>query len=686
MLKRFIQIIILSGLSFAVCFGISNIKAVQSLEQWTFDLRQIAFAPPTKVSKDIVMVWLDENTMKTLPYRSPVPRDFLAKLNDQLVGAQPKLIAYDIFLKDPSFADADQMLAKSLKQGPTYGVVPMRIGGCHPEGGTNEESQENCVDPPLPMFHNSLKGIGLADLPFNAFDSVVRETKFEFKTNLGQTPTLATLLYEKSTTQSASQLIEDKENWLTPFLGNTNKTYIRFAGPPSKIGSPENTFKVFPAILAAKGLLPKAWLKDKIILVGAAYEDLEDAFLTPYYAKFTNFARMNGVEIHANILSSLLTKQFYFNLKVWQIWLSIATLIVIIIFFTTSLPLLKSGVIFLAVCAGWLSLAVFSFNSLAVIIPIILPIAAVLISYGLAIAWRALTEGRQKRWLKGVFAQYVPPTVVEQMTKNPNLVRLGGDKRIVTSLFSDIASFTSISERMDPPTLVNFLNEYLSLMNEILFKYKGTIDKYEGDAIIAFFNAPLDVENHELKAVNTALEIQKASIEITNKWQETLGFPIITRVGLNTGPAVVGNMGSQERFDYTAIGDTINLASRLEGTNKFYSTSVMASEMTVAGLDQTIITRPIDKVRVKGKSQPILLYEIMGKNTWEKGEHLTELSTAFTQAFTKFEKREFAESKQIIEDLLAKHKDDGPGKELLKRIIETEKNPAWDLITNLDRK
>ncbi|MFH1874614.1 MAG: adenylate/guanylate cyclase domain-containing protein [Pseudomonadota bacterium] len=710
MLKRFIYIIILCLFALIIALGLSKIKAFESFEQWTFDLRQIAFAPATEISEDIVMVWLDENTMQTLPYRSPVPRDFLAQLNNHLIEAKPKLIAYDIFLKDPSFAQADQMLAASLKQWPTYAVVPMRIGGCGspppniPLEGANsapplrggdkgEGDQNNCVDLPFPLFHNSLKGIGLADLPFNAFDSVVRQTQFEFKTDLGQTPTLAALLYEKVSGQTASQLIQEKKLWpgfgpfsLTPFLADSNKTYIRFAGPPSTMGGSENKFKVFPAILAAKGLIPKAWLKDKIVLVGAAYADLEDAFLTPYFAKFTYFARMNGVEIHANILSSLLTKQFYFTLTLCQLWLSIALLIFIITTFTTTLPLLKSGLIFLGLVFGWLFLAMFSFKSSGIILPVVLPLAAALVSYGLAIAWRALTEGRQRRWLKGVFAQYVPPTVVEQMTKNPSLVRLGGDKRQVTSLFSDIASFTSISEKMDPPTLVKFLNEYLSLMNEILFRYEGTIDKYEGDAIIAFFNAPLEVANHELKAVNTALEIQAASLEITKKWQQTLGFPIITRIGLNTGPAVVGNMGSQDRFDYTAIGDTINLASRLEGTNKFYGTKIMASEMTVAKLDHSIISRPIDRVRVKGKSQPILLHEIMGKKISEDADQLLKLSLAFTQAFIKFEERQFAESKKILAELQTKHKDDGPTKELLGRITKAEQDPAWNLVTNLEAK
>lgn len=680
------QIIFLVIFSFIIFWGFSHTQAFESIENWTFDLRQISFSPKTNVSEDIVMVWLDEQTMKNLPFRSPVPREFLAKLNNQILEAKPKLVAYDIFLKDPSFEAADLSLAESLKKGNSYAVMPMRIGDCHKEN----KNLDGCVDLPLPLFLNSLKGVGLADLPFNPFDSVVRSTRLEFKTDLGETPSLAALIYTKSSGQKAYDLVNDEKLWphlgkfsLTPFTKPNGEIFIRFAGPPSTIGGKDNTFKVFPAHLVAKGLIPTVWLKDKIILVGAAYQDLEDAYLTPYYAKFTNYARMNGVEIHANILSSLLTKQFYYTFEPWQFWTLIGLAIIISLIFAALCPPTKSSITLGASIITYLFLVLLTFRNWGIVLPVLAPISAGVISYGVGISWRALTEGRQRRWIKGVFTHYVPPAVVDQLIQDPGLLKLGGEEKRITSFFSDIASFTTFSERMDPPTLVKFLNEYLSLMNAILFRYGGTIDKYEGDAIVAFFNAPLDVANHAKAASLSALEVQIAGQEITKKWEATLGRSVVTRVGINTGPAVVGNIGSETRFDYTAIGDTVNLASRLEGTNKFYGTKVMASEETIKGIDDSIIVRPIDRVRVKGKEEAILLYEVMGRKIYEEPRSIITLSQLFRDAFDKFEARALDETHRLLQEILNNYPDDGPSKELLNKYRKAKEDPSWDLITDL---
>lgn len=673
--------------SLGIFLFVSRIKAFDSIEEWSFDLRQIAFSPKTEASQDIVMIWLDEQTMKALPFRSPVPRDFLADLNDKLAAASPKLIAYDIFLKDPSFPRADQALAESLKNMNAYAVMPMRIGECE------KPSVDGCVDLPLPLFADSLKGTGLADLPFNPFDSVVRKARFSFDTDLGPAPSFASLIFEKAEGKKTNDVINDKDTWphigpfsLTPFIKKDKEIFIRFAGAPGTIGGKENVFKVFPAHIAAKGLIPQAWLKDKIILVGAAYEDLQDSYLTPYYAKFTNYARMNGVEIHANILSSLLTKQFYYMFERWQYWTLIAIALMFSLMFAAFCPPLKSGITLTASIIVYLFAVIAAFRSRGFILPMLAPVSAGVISYGVGIAWRALTEGRQRRWIKGVFAQYVPATVVDQLIKNPKLVSLGGEERKVTSLFSDIASFTSISEKMNPVTLVSFLNDYLTMMNDILFRYGGTIDKYEGDAIVAFFNAPLDVKNHENAAALTAIEIQIATEKLSKKWESRFGRRLVTRVGINTGKAVVGNIGSHTRFDYTAIGDTINLASRLEGANKFYGTRVMASETTVNGCDSSIIRRPVDRVRVKGKAEPILIYEIMGKMAGSHPDALVKLSQLFTDAFDRFEKRDLDGAMQILQEILKTNPEDGPSKELLNRIKAARENSSWDLVTDLESK
>ncbi|MFH1654243.1 MAG: adenylate/guanylate cyclase domain-containing protein [Pseudomonadota bacterium] len=685
--KRFFKLLLLIVIVLMITFGLSFFKSVNDLENYTYDLRQISFAPETKISPDIVMVWLDEATMSKLPYRTPIPRDFLATLHEKIWSASPKLIAYDIFFKDSSFSKDDEMLAQAFAGTNVYSVVPVRREGCEifDKFGTTErkemkEDLYGCVDTPLPLFMNVLKGIGLADLPFNAFDQVVRKATFEFNTDRGRTLSLAALLFESLTNKKVNDVVPVRA------FDKHHRVFIRFAGPPTVVGEKGSPFKVFSAALVAKGLIPQGWLKDKIVLVGASYSDLKDAFLTPYYSSTHKFAKMNGVEIHANILNDLLNGQFYDLISPVIEYAFIILIVILLGVASLFISPWKTTFTTLFVAIGIFAIAIFAINKFAIITPVITPVIAAMLAAGLGMVLRALTEGREKRFIKGVFSRYVPPAVVDRMVGNPALLTLGGEQRMVSSLFSDIASFTSISEKFEPKILVQFLNEYLGLMNEVLFKYGATLDKYEGDAIIAFFNAPLDLEHHEKKSTMCALEMQKASLKISEIWKERAGREIRTRIGVNTGPAVVGNMGSQGRFDYTAIGDTINLASRLEGINKFYSTYLMISEVTAKALDDSIVVRPVDRVRVKGKKEPILIFEALGEANEIPSEIKDALLPNYMKAFEGFEKRKFRETIDILVDLIKKFPDDGPSLSLIERCKRGLEAPDMELVTNMESK
>ncbi len=659
----------------ALTLGLSQLKAMQDLEATTFDVRMLAFPPETRASDAIVMIWLDEATMAALPYRTPIPRNFLAQLHERIMAAKPKLVGYDIFFKGASFPKDDQMLVAALSGTPAYGVFPRRADGS--------------ADAPDPLFLEALAGTGLADLPFDPFDSTVRRAQVRIETEQGTFPSFAAELYHAATGMSALATISEEALRphlgplaLTPFVAPNEQILIRFAGPPGVVGGADNAYKIYSAALVHRGLIPTAWLEDKIVLVGASYTDLKDAFLTPYYSPSTDYARMNGVEIHANILSSLLTQQFFFAPTRLQVWICIALGIVVMAFIAARLsPWGTSGCALLFGCAiAGSAIAAFRFG---IVLPIIAPMTGLASAFGSGLGLRALTEGKQKRFIKGVFARYVPPTIVDRMTAHPELVKLGGEKRRVTSLFSDIASFTTISERLDPETLVAFLNDYLGCMNEALLAQGATIDKYEGDAIIAFFNAPLDVADHERCAVHAAIAMQRIETEVTERWQERCGRAIVTRIGINTGSAVVGNMGSEGRFDYTAIGDTINLASRLEGANKFYDTTLMASEATMQALGDEVISRPLDCIRVKGKREPIRIFEIMGLRSDMDPERERGFITPYHEAFADFTARKFDDAHRIIAELLNRFPNDGPSRSLLARIERARTEPNWDLVTDL---
>ena len=221
------------------------------------------------------------------------------------------------------------------------------------------------------------------------------------------------------------------------------------------------------------------------------------------------------------------------------------------------------------------------------------------------------TEGKQKRFLKGAFRQYLSPTVIEQIIAHPERLKLGGELRELSIFFSDLQGFTTISEKLKPEDLTSLLNEYLSAMTDIIQEEGGTIDKYEGDAIIAFWNAPLAVPDHAVRTVRAALRCQEKLAEMRPSLKERYGEDLMMRIGMNSGKAVVGNMGSRTRFDYTMLGDAVNLAARLEGTNKQFRTYTMISATTRELMGDAFPVRELSRIAVVGRKEPVVVFEPM---------------------------------------------------------------------------
>jgi len=227
----------------------------------------------------------------------------------------------------------------------------------------------------------------------------------------------------------------------------------------------------------------------------------------------------------------------------------------------------------------------------------------------LALVFNYATEGRQKRFIKSAFRQYLSPAVIDQLIQQPDRLQLGGERRVLSIFFSDLANFTTLSESLDPEALTQLLNDYLSAMTDIIHDEGGTVDKYEGDAIIAFWNAPLTVEGHALRAVRAALRCQESLARLRPGFRERTGHDMYMRIGLNTGPAVVGNLGSHQRFDYSMLGDSVNLAARLEGANKQFGTHTMVSKATFDRVSDRIAGRELGRIAVVGRREPVTVYE-----------------------------------------------------------------------------
>ncbi len=255
------------------------------------------------------------------------------------------------------------------------------------------------------------------------------------------------------------------------------------------------------------------------------------------------------------------------------------------------------------------------------------------------------TEGRQKRFIKSAFKHYLSHTVIEQLIQHPERLKLGGERRCLSIFFSDLQGFTRISESLEPEELTALLNDYLTAMTDIIQEEAGTVDKYEGDAIIAFWNAPLEQPDHAVRAVRAALRCQEKLAKLRPRFHEQFGKNLFMRIGIHTGPVVVGNMGSHSRFDYTIIGDAANLASRLEGINKHFGTYTMISDTTLDLIGKAFATREIARVEVVGRKKPVRVFEPM---YWEDFKTRKTYLSVFSQALEAYYKGQFHEALELF--------------------------------------
>lgn len=407
--------------------------------------------------------------------------------------------------------------------------------------------------------------------------------------------------------------------------------------------------------------------KNKIVLIGPTAIDLQDYYLSPV----SQGVKMAGVEIHANAIQTVIQRAFLREAPRAWMWIMLIFLIALNLFLCSWIRVRYAMLLKITESAGIL-LAALVVYELGLLLNVVYPLLAVWLSFVGAFLLRFIVEQKERRFIQNAFGHYVNKSVVDQILKNPKLLELGGAKRAVTSFFSDIAGFTSVSEKMEPQELVKFLNEYLQEMSEIVLAHQGTVDKYEGDAIVAFFGAPVAMHDHARAACLTALEHQAKLRELRKKWRGEGRAELHVRIGLNTGEAVVGNMGSRDRFDYTAMGDNINLASRLEGINKQYGTKILISESTYQAVQNDLVCREIDLIRVKGKEKPVRIYELVG----EKGKMKTDFS-AFAAALGSYRQGKFEEARQAF----AKLADDPVAQVFLARCNDFLKNrPSanWD--------
>jgi adenylate cyclase len=420
------------------------------------------------------------------------------------------------------------------------------------------------------------------------------------------------------------------------------------------------------------------FFKDALVLVGITAQALYDIRPRP----FDSMAA--GVENHASILDNLLNDDFLVRpTSDLVLWLILAILGLGLGYGWVVAKLdAKWGTVFALSTVGGLLYfdQVYLFNNRGIVFSGHLQALQLLLQYLSITALKYMNEENEKRFIRSAFDKYVSPAIIDTMLKDPRKLKLGGDKKELTVLFSDIRSFTELSERMDVKALTHFLNQYLGTMTDILQKNNGTLDKYIGDAVMGFWGAPIDLPNHASLAVRTAVDMITKLEELNVEFQKEYGLTIDIGIGINSGPVSVGNFGSNKVFEYTVIGDNVNLASRLEGVNKYYGTRIIISETTHDLLKpEEFLCREVDTVKVKGKQKPVKIYEVF-PDTQAYAPLKTVLKT-FNEGLMHYYARQFEKALSFFQTVLQTKDGDRPTLELIERcrhyIVEPpEKN--WD--------
>jgi len=598
-----------------------------------------------QASADIAIVYIDDFSLSEegLGRWQDWSREYYATVINNLSSAGAKVIGIDMLFDSKSQGISETALGTTLTSNSTaQGLADdlvTYLGENHPD----DIALANAIE--------SAGNVFLVKLPTKESISIISDSAKDAGYTNAALPQSETI-YAVTGLDSFAKKIADYFAGTTLPIETTeeNQMYINYTGGTG-------TYDYFSFYDIYSNNFDKNAVKDKIVLIGGGSISLQDHYMVPL-----GDLSMYGVEIQANAIQTILDQSFLKNTSTTQN---------AIIFFALAL-IATTTFMYLDI---WAALAILILLSLAyylgaetafrkgLILDLTYPYPLLALSYTSSTLYRYFTEIQDRKALKSAFSHYVSKEVVEEIAKNPTALKLGGEQKNITAFFADIANFTGWSEGAKPEELVTQLNEYFSALSEIVMRNQGTVDKFEGDAIMAFWGAPLALENHAELACKTALECRYRLEELNNTWDRKINI----RIGINSGPAVIGNIGSRDRFDYTAIGDNVNLAARLESINKFYATQIIISENTRRAIGNSFELRRVDLIRVKGKSEPIEIFELLA----EKGklpEKTLALLKEFDQAVDLYRAGSFAEAKNIFAKLLKEVDHDGPTQTYLTRI------------------
>jgi adenylate cyclase len=616
----------------AAAFGFAS----GALRSWS-DALSDRFFVAHEPDPSIVVVAIDDVSIQKIG-RWPWDRTVHADLINRISAGQPLVIGYDVNFPEPQDPENDSALAEAIRHAGNV-ILPVEY--------VVDEGNDVYVTKSTPVISEVAADHGITNV-YPDEDGVVRR----------QTSKDAMRSFAESIALRAGRPP------IAPWTSDEKEGSPRINFP----GMPGSAFPAISAKDILNGKTDASRFAGKMVLVGATAPDLHDEQIVPT----SRGTPMPGVEIHASILDTFLSQRWLHDVP-GKMQMALLILLAVVVSILASLFRGRwSAPLVTTVWAMVLAAAFFLFDR-GWVLDVVWPTLTIIATYAIVTLERRARAEHDRRELKGMFSRYVSASVVDAIIQDPKRLELGGERRRMSVFFSDIRGFTTLAEGMSPEKLVKLLNAYLDRMTDLVFSHGGVLDKYIGDAVMAFWNAPFDQPDHARRAAATAIAMREALAEM-NASHAFGKADLKIGVGINTGDMVVGNIGGHQRFDYTVIGDNVNLASRVEGLTKEYGVEILLTEATAIEAGSEILSRRLDLVVVKGKTEPVAVYEAMALSE-RASPAQTRLAHDYEHAFSRYLVQDFVGASGVCADILSRHSDDGPTKVLLQRCAAFIQNP-----------
>jgi adenylate cyclase len=663
---------------------VSEVRVGRALERRAYD-SWFTIRGELPRPDDVVVVAIDLPSEESLG-RYPWSRDFHTKVIRNLQRAGAKVVAFDATFADP-FPAQDTLLRQAIDE---TGIVV--LGAKTVRIDTRQARSRPALERPAGVLDGA--PLGIVDILADGSDGVIREYPILHAYASDTVPQLGVQAVLRYLDLPSTALRPVEGGWRLgdDFIpaGPTGGMLVNFLGMQGSLSTYSYSDVVDDAQTDIgdwdadifEDHLAEEVFKDKIVLVGSTVPEHQDLHPTPFRdAEGEGALQTPGVEIHGHAISTILSRRHLRPLHrlVQYAWAVLFAVVVVV-----AVPRLRGawgvvltlGLVGLALFAAW-----YLFTREGLWLWTVAPVLATGLSYSGTEAVLFVTERQEKARIRGMFSQYVASSVVDELIQHPELLTLGGQERVVTVLFSDLAGFSGVSEKVTPTELVALLNEYLTAMTDIVLEEGGIIDKYQGDALMAEFGVPVPMKDPAKAACRAALRMQDQLVHMREAWARSGKPPLEARVGINTGIVLVGNLGSRRIMDYTVMGDHVNLGSRLEGTNKVYGTKIMVSEFTWDEVKDDFVGRELDWIAVKGKSKGVGVFELLATREQGVSAETSALVSGYAEALALYRARCFGEALTAFRALAERHPTDGPTRLMASRCSEYLDRPppeSWD--------